>query len=202
MRRISFALTRDSFLDGSKTVTRRKGWKNLKPGTRLLAVSQCMGLKPGESADVYGPIEVIRVTREPLGSIDRFDVIATSGKRINLDCLNEGFPDMTAAEFVDYFCEHMGGAADQEVTRIKFRRVEPRALDGVKLSAAMMAMLTEAEAAGREGCRLNLGTTLRTLDALRSRELIHYLGAGFFGSVYGLTDLGRQVATELREGGQ
>lgn len=44
VRRISFALTEAAFLDGSKDVTRRLGWKDLKPGTELLAVNKCMGL--------------------------------------------------------------------------------------------------------------------------------------------------------------
>lgn len=66
MRRMSFALTRTQLLDGSKDVTRRLGWANLKPGQRLLAVSKCMGLKPGEKADIYGEIEVVSVEREHL----------------------------------------------------------------------------------------------------------------------------------------
>ena len=35
MRNISFALTKQQFLDRTKTVTRRLGWKNLEVGTLL-----------------------------------------------------------------------------------------------------------------------------------------------------------------------
>lgn len=37
MRCMSFALTEPQLMDGSKTVTRRTGWQDLKPGTRLPA---------------------------------------------------------------------------------------------------------------------------------------------------------------------
>ncbi len=47
MKNISFALTTKQFLDGSKTVTRRLGWANLKPGEILMACEKCMGLGPG-----------------------------------------------------------------------------------------------------------------------------------------------------------
>jgi hypothetical protein len=47
-RNISFALTTAQFLDGSKDVTRRIGWKNLNAGDVLCAVKKGMGLKPGE----------------------------------------------------------------------------------------------------------------------------------------------------------
>jgi hypothetical protein len=49
MRNISFSLTEEQFLDGSKDITRRLGWANLKPGDRLMGCRKCMGLRPGES---------------------------------------------------------------------------------------------------------------------------------------------------------
>ena len=198
MRRISFALTRDSFLDGSKTVTRRKGWKNLKPGTRLLAVSKCMGLKPGESAEVYGPIEVVSVHREELISIAGHDVDCMPGLYAgpcNIECCREGFENMLGADFVEFFCEAMGGDGSQFVTRIEFKRVEPRALDGVKLSAAMRDLLRRFASHGRSSTFWFPEFTLRALEA---RGLAVRSGA----KMVALTDLGRQVATELREGSQ
>ncbi len=48
MRNISFSLTERQFMDKSKTVTRRLGWKFLKPGDRLMGCRKCMGLKPGD----------------------------------------------------------------------------------------------------------------------------------------------------------
>ncbi len=110
MKRISFMLTPRQLLDGSKDVTRRLGWKTLKPGDRLLAVSKCMGLKPGEKAEVYGPIEVISVRREPLWQCDSHEA------------RREGFPEMSWGQFVEFFCRtHKGCTPETEVTRIEFR---------------------------------------------------------------------------------
>lgn len=130
MRMMSFALTERQLLDGSKTVTRRVGWKNLKPGTRLIAVRKAMGLKPGERAHQLCDIEVVSVRRERLDAITPADVLA------------EGFPQWTnnVHEFVAMFCSHMKIAEplpwprlnenttrkmrpEDEVTRIEFRIV-------------------------------------------------------------------------------
>lgn len=112
MRRISFALTKRQLLDGSKDVTRRLGWTTLKPGTRLLAVSKCMGLKPGEQAEIYGVIEVVSARRERLDTITDADVA------------REGFPGEFAEWFVAMFCRHMKADRATVVTRIEFKRVE------------------------------------------------------------------------------
>lgn len=113
MRLISFALTTDQFLDGSKDVTRRLGWKNLQPGQRLMGVRKAMGLKAGQKPEKLGAIEVVSVRREPLDAIDQADVH------------REGFPDLTPATFVALFCGHMGCKPEVEVTRIEFRRIDP-----------------------------------------------------------------------------
>lgn len=131
MRMMSFALTPDQLLDGSKTVTRRVGWANLKPGERITAVRKAMGLKAGESPDVLCEIEVVSVRRERLDAIDADD------------CAAEGFPYLTPERFVAMFCEHMTVVVPDEghykgnvfiprrrkmtpadvVTRIEFRKV-------------------------------------------------------------------------------
>lgn len=110
MRNISFFLTTPQFLDGSKDVTRRIGWKDLKPGTVLRACRKCQGIKKGESVEPLGLIRVLSVRSEPLDAIDQADVI------------REGFPDMTPAEFVAMFCQHMGCEPSQAVNRIEFER--------------------------------------------------------------------------------
>ena len=110
MRRISFAKTADQLLAGTKTVTRRQGWRNLKPGTRLLAVDRVRGLKKGESAKQLGVIEVASVRQEPLNAITAEDVAA------------EGFPDWSPAEFVAFFCGFARCSPEIEVTRIEFRK--------------------------------------------------------------------------------
>jgi hypothetical protein len=118
MRRISYALTKRQLQDGSKDVTRRLGWLWLveacKRGERprLLAVSKCMGLRPGEKADVYGFVDVVNARLESLDAIDQDD------------CRREGFPELTPAEFVAFFCRvHKAKKCtpETEVTRIEFR---------------------------------------------------------------------------------
>lgn len=111
MRNISFALTEKQFLDGTKDVTRRLGWKNLKPGDRLMAVRKGMGLKPGEKVVRLGEIEVVSVSREPVGLIEESDVI------------REGFPDLKPSEFTAMFCQHMKCTEWEMVTRIEFKRI-------------------------------------------------------------------------------
>ena len=110
---MSFALTADAVKERRKTVTRRIGWKNLRAGERLLAVSKTMGLRRGEKADVYGVIEVVSVRRESLDAIDRAEVE------------REGFASRGPSWFIPMFCaSHKGCISDTEVTRIEFRYVD------------------------------------------------------------------------------
>ncbi len=112
MRMMSFALTERQLMDGTKTVTRRTGWKNLRPGERLLAVRKSMGLKAGEKVQPLCVVEVVSVRRERIGDME------------DDDCAREGFPQYaSAAEFVGMFCRHMRATPDDEVTRIEFRKV-------------------------------------------------------------------------------
>lgn len=114
-RNISFALTEPQFMDGSKTVTRRMGWKHLKPGDRLRAVRKAMGLKKGEKVHVLGEIEVVRVSREELCFIEH----EPGGT------MREGFPEMTPEQFIDFFCKsHKHCTPETVITRIEFRRVK------------------------------------------------------------------------------
>lgn len=108
MRRMSFALTEQQLLDGTKTVTRRLGWRTLKPGAELLAVRKAMGLRRGERQHVLGRIRVVSVRREPLFSMPAGD------------CAAEGFPNMTPSVFVTFFCGANDCKPETEVTRIEF----------------------------------------------------------------------------------
>lgn len=112
MRLMSFMLTTAQILDRSKTVTRRLGWEELAPGTRLKAVEKAMGLKNGERVNVLAEIEVVSVTQERLSLISAED------------CAREGFPDLTPAQFVAMFCEHMRCKPTRRVNRIEFRYVD------------------------------------------------------------------------------
>jgi len=110
-RLMSFAMTTTQLVDGTKTVTRRHGWKNLKVGARLRAVHKAMGLRRGESPHVLAVIEIVGVRREPLNAITDDDVA------------REGFPAMNAAGFVAMFLSKVGGVEHAEVTVIEFRVV-------------------------------------------------------------------------------
>ena len=111
VRNMSFRLTERQLLVGEKTVTRRLGWKFLKPFARLKAVRQAMGLKRGERQRVLGWILVASVRRERLCDItvDEID--------------REGFPEMGVDEFVEMFCEVMRCEPNTEATRIEFHFV-------------------------------------------------------------------------------
>lgn len=111
MRHISFALTEKQFVAGTKTVTRRLGWRRLKPGDRLVAVRKSQGIPRGEHPVALGIIEVVSVRQEPLLRVTSEDVIL------------EGFPEMAPWDFVRMFCEHMSCQPEAEVTRIEFRKV-------------------------------------------------------------------------------
>lgn len=112
MRNMSFALTTQQILDGTKTVTRRDGWAFLKVGDRVQAVRKCRGLRPGEKIEPLRVIEITSVSREPLHAITQADVA------------REGFPDNTCDEFITMFCaSHKGCTSEAEITRIEFRYV-------------------------------------------------------------------------------
>jgi hypothetical protein len=112
-RNMSFSLTTQQIRDRTKTVTRRKGWSFLRPGDRVNACRKCMGLKPGERIERLALLEVVSVRAEPLHAIDDEDVE------------REGFI-MPAHEFVEMFCEHMGGDRYQIVNRIEFKYLDEK----------------------------------------------------------------------------
>lgn len=116
MRNMSFALTTDQIRAGTKTVTRRMGWRTLKPGTLIQPVKKGMGLKPGEKIErLRGPIRVTGVVFERLGRM-----VDDVGYGIE-ECRKEGFPNMSPGEFITMFCSsHTGCAPDSIVTRIEF----------------------------------------------------------------------------------
>jgi hypothetical protein len=112
MRNISFALTKEQVQSRTKTVTRRQGWKTLKPGIQLQPVEKGMGLKKGEKVVwIGGPIEVVSVTCEPLNAITAEDVIA------------EGFPDFSREDFIEFYARHNRISPHDFVNRIEFKYV-------------------------------------------------------------------------------
>lgn len=121
MRNISFALTTEQIRNRTKTVTRRTGWKNLKPGTLLCAVVKGMGLKKGEKVERLATIRVVDVRREPLSRMEENLEYGYS------ECAREGFPEgpyCAPVHFMLWFAKSHGIGIGDEVTRIEFEYAE------------------------------------------------------------------------------
>jgi hypothetical protein len=113
MRNISFALTTEQVRQKTKTVTRRLGWKTLKPGTLLQPVVKAQGLMKGEKVEkIGGPIKVVSVRQEPLNRIGYADLP------------REGFPNHYPTEFIAMFIRSHKCGVSTEVTRIEFSYVD------------------------------------------------------------------------------
>lgn len=109
MRNMSFMLTTWQVRQRTKTVTRRCGWNDLTAGTILCAVEKSQGLGKGGKLKRLAVIRVTEVRREELQAITDSDVIA------------EGFPNLTAPEFITFFIDsHKHCAPDTVVTVIRF----------------------------------------------------------------------------------
>ena len=116
MNNMSFMLTTEQICNRTKTVTRRLGWRNLKPGLHIAACKKCMGLKKGETIERIAVLWVRTVIREPLCYILDHGIE---------ECAREGFPYMEPERFVDFFCaSHKGCKPDSVVTRIEFDYVD------------------------------------------------------------------------------
>lgn len=110
-RNMSFAMTTDQVLNRTKTVTRRLGWDNLKPGTRLNAVNRVMGFKKGEKSERLALIEVVSAEYSVLNRITKEDVI------------KEGFPEWSPQQFVDMLVSKFNIHPGTVVNRIEFRYI-------------------------------------------------------------------------------
>jgi hypothetical protein len=112
-RLMSVAFTEQAVRDRTKTVTRRKGWKFLRPGDRLTLVRKAMGRKSGEPLVRLAEVEVVSVRREVLKTITPEEVA------------REGFPGMHPLDFVhEFFVEAQGMEPDDVVMRIEWRYLE------------------------------------------------------------------------------
>lgn len=145
-RLISFAKTVEAVRERRKTVTRRDGWRDLDVGTFLEPVEK-LPLAAGEKRPIFDDgtlIEVVSWSIEPLGSIfcgkcrgDGEVVYKDGHSMFRGPCKTcdgngcsppgetsaEGFPEMTAREFVEMARNELGMDAGDEITRIEFRYV-------------------------------------------------------------------------------
>lgn len=123
MRNISFSLTTEQVRNHTKTVTRRLGWNNVKPGELLQACVKCQGIKKGQHPEKICVIRVKSVNRERLDSININGNLSSYNRCPLCECRDEGFPGMFPGEFIRMFCDHNGCNPDDLVTRIEFEYV-------------------------------------------------------------------------------
>lgn len=110
-RNMSFMLTAQQIKDRTKTVTRRLGWKMLKPGDILNACKKCMGLKKGEKIEKFCQIRILNTRWEPLEAITKEE------------CIKEGFPEMEPKDFIAMFTVHNKCKETDLVNRIEFEYI-------------------------------------------------------------------------------
>ncbi|MEO9633116.1 MAG: ASCH domain-containing protein, partial [Sulfitobacter sp.] len=72
---------------------------------------KAMGLKPGEKIKKISQIRIISTRTEPLSAI-------TSD-----DCVREGFPDFTPAQFIEMLTTHYKCDPAKPVNRIEFEYI-------------------------------------------------------------------------------
>lgn len=112
MRNMSFSKTTEQVRARTKTVTRRFGWWDLKPGTKLWAVEKSRGLKKGEKVVRICQIEVVRAWKEQVQDVQLYPN----------DVELEGFPHLNAGEFIEILCgEISSDILIREVNRIEFK---------------------------------------------------------------------------------
>lgn len=115
MRRMAFSHTTAQILDRSKTVTRRTGWRNLKPGDVLQAVEKSRGLKKGERIRTLALLTVVSVRVEPLARL------LTDARYAEDEMPREGFPCWSRDDFIEMFLRvNALKSTAVDVTRIEF----------------------------------------------------------------------------------
>jgi hypothetical protein len=112
MKNMSFFRTQEQILNRTKTVTRRRGWKSLKPGEHFMAVVKTMGLGKGGKMEAIAELICVSNRTIRVTAITRADV------------RREGFGEMNALEFIEMFCSHIRVAPKDKVQRIEFEYAE------------------------------------------------------------------------------
>lgn len=110
-RLMSVALTEQAVRERRKTVTRRLGWKFLKPGDRLILCPKTRGVPKAERVEL-AEVEVVDVRRECLHEITAADVE------------REGFGRSTRGQFIRFFCDQMDCKPHTIVTRIEWKYLD------------------------------------------------------------------------------
>lgn len=111
---MSFFMTSAQYRAGTKTVTRRLGWRSIKIGVVHKAVLKGQGLKRGEKIEVLGQFIPVSSRWEPLQRL--LDEPQYGAEEM----VREGFPGMSPAQFVSMLCKHYKCTPEKEFNRIEF----------------------------------------------------------------------------------
>ena len=117
---VSFSKTTDSVLRHEKDVTRRMGWKHLKPGQSFVGVERAMGLKKGQKHVALADCRCVSNVPEPLSVL-----LDPANRAYALEEMRrEGFPSSTPEQFVAFFCSFNRCSPDDAPNRIEFEYVD------------------------------------------------------------------------------
>lgn len=117
MKNMAFSLTTEQVRNGTKTVTRRLGSADFRPGERRMAIEKGQGLKKGEHVKRIRIIECVSNQHEPL-----FKLLADPdyGRQ---ESIRECFPDMDGLAFMEFFCRANGVSRRCAPNRIEFKYI-------------------------------------------------------------------------------
>lgn len=123
---MSVSLTEAAVRNRRKTVTRRLGWRFLKPGDRLTLCRKVQGRRADEPLVRLAEVEVTDVRRESLAAIDAADIVREGvPARVFTPAIGgihePHCPDCRRANWIGWFARTMGCDPYDEVTRIEWR---------------------------------------------------------------------------------
>ena len=113
---LAFSMTTPQMRARTKFVTRRLG-KGPSPGQRFWAIVKGQGLKKGEKVERICELECVSNTPERIDAL--LDPYTATRNRREVDM--EGFPEMSPADFVAFFCKGHHCREDQIINRIEFK---------------------------------------------------------------------------------
>lgn len=109
---MSFTMTSAQIKTRTKTVTRRFGWWFLKTGDIVCAVEKVRGLGKGEKVKRLAVLRIISVREEPLLCVTESD------------CYMEGYPLLSALEFIEMIKKHYKCKDTDIINRIEFEYID------------------------------------------------------------------------------
>lgn len=125
-RLMSVSHTERAVVERRKTVTRRLGWRFLKPGDRLTLCRKVMGRRDGEPLVRLAEVEVVSVRRERLIAMTLSDVAreAVPADLWAPSAHEVGCPDCAPLTWAGWFARTFRCSVADQVTRIEWRYLE------------------------------------------------------------------------------